>query len=351
MNLLIITQKVDDQDDLLGFFVEWIREFANHFEKIYVITLAKGNYTLPNNVTIASLGKEKKRSKFVQAFLFFWHSFKFTPKVDGVFAHMSPIFAIAAWPLAVIFRKKILLWYLHRSVTLRLRVAEKLSYKVVTAVAESLKFKSNKIVEVGHGINLDKFIKNRQWAKKENEPWRILSVGRISPIKNYETLIDAGKLLRGRGVSFVIKIIGRPVMPGDSEYMKQLKLRVKDAGLEKLVNFSGFVPYSEIQNYYFESDIVVNLTPTGGIDKTILEAMAAGSITLASNAVFNADFGTYAQSLLFYYGNPKDLADKIEKIISLPSQEKEKISLFLRENVSRQHKLSKAIGSITSLLQ
>jgi len=42
MKLLIVTQKVDINDDVLGFFHDWIKEFAKNCEKVTVICLGKG---------------------------------------------------------------------------------------------------------------------------------------------------------------------------------------------------------------------------------------------------------------------------------------------------------------------
>ena len=64
-----------------------------------------------------------------------------------------------------------------------------MSYKVVTAAKESLSTTSKKIVEVGHGIDTEKFETNRDWSQWPFETIEVLSVGRISRIKNYETLI------------------------------------------------------------------------------------------------------------------------------------------------------------------
>ncbi|MEK7538915.1 MAG: hypothetical protein AAB552_03680 [Patescibacteria group bacterium] len=58
MKLLILTQKVDQNDDILGFFHGWIREFAKHAEQVTVIALGVGEYDLPKNVRVFSLGKE-----------------------------------------------------------------------------------------------------------------------------------------------------------------------------------------------------------------------------------------------------------------------------------------------------
>ena len=65
--LLIITQKVDAQDDLLGFFVDWIAEFARRFEEVHVVALEVGTHSLPGNVTVYSLGKDSGKTKIQQA--------------------------------------------------------------------------------------------------------------------------------------------------------------------------------------------------------------------------------------------------------------------------------------------
>ena len=59
MRLLIVTQKVDREDDLLGFFHQWIIEFAKHCESVTVICLEEGSHRLPSNVRVFSLGKER----------------------------------------------------------------------------------------------------------------------------------------------------------------------------------------------------------------------------------------------------------------------------------------------------
>ena len=62
-NILIITQKIDKNDDVLGFFNAWVSEFSKHFNKVLVVCLEKREYDLPNNVRIFSLGKENGHSR------------------------------------------------------------------------------------------------------------------------------------------------------------------------------------------------------------------------------------------------------------------------------------------------
>ncbi|HZZ99172.1 MAG TPA: glycosyltransferase family 4 protein, partial [Candidatus Paceibacterota bacterium] len=115
--LLIITQKVDSHDDLLGFFPSWIKEFSKHCEKVEVIAFSAGEYDLPSNVQVHSLGKDKGDSKLKQGMRMLNLLGRYVPESDAVFAHMSPIFAIIAWPFTFYFGKKLILWYLHRSKT------------------------------------------------------------------------------------------------------------------------------------------------------------------------------------------------------------------------------------------
>ena len=59
MRLLIVTQKIDEQDAVLGFMHGWVAEFARQAESVSVICLEKGEVNLPENARVFSLGKEK----------------------------------------------------------------------------------------------------------------------------------------------------------------------------------------------------------------------------------------------------------------------------------------------------
>lgn len=345
-NLLIITQRVDKDAELLGFFVDWIKEFAFHFDKVFVITLERGVYELPPNVFIYSLGKEKNTTRFFRFLKFYFFLFKLVPRSSGLFAHMSPIFAIASWPVAFIFNKKIILWYLHRSVTFRLKLAEKICYRVITAAKESLNIKSKKIVEVGHGINIRKFEFKRDWLGGM-EKLNILSIGRITRIKNYETLFKAAKILKEKGIDFKITAIGRPVMKPDFSYSDEIKALVNDLKLGSQIEFIDFVPYSRLPEYFKKANLFINMAPTGGIDKVVLEAMASGSLVLVSNTAFRKYFGEY--DLFFRASDANDLAGKIIKLIEMPVQGIENMSAFLVQSVKKHHDLKNTINKITNL--
>lgn len=343
--LLIITQNVDEKDDLLGFFVAWLREFAHHFDQVSVITLAKGTYRLPSNVRVYSLGKEKGDSKMMQAFRMLRLLATLTPRHDTVFAHMSPIFAIVAWPFTKLFGKRLVLWYLHRSLTFKLRLAVRLSDAVVTADTESLTLKDPKIVAVGHGIDITRFATDRSWSDIGSRPLRILSVGRLAPIKDFMTLIRAARILWERKIPVQVRIVGRAIQSFHHDYERQLRSLVQELDLDNIVTFEGFVSYRDMPDRYRWADVVVGGTPRGGIDKVILEAMASGCIVLTSNDVMRKYLTPYADRLVFSHGNPEDLADRISALSDHAAMSDAMIA-----SVKKHHDVHQTVERMTVLL-
>lgn len=303
MRLLIVCQKMDEEDDLLGFFVAWIREFKKHFKHVDVIALHGSNI------------------KLVRWMVLVWRVLWLAPRADAIFCHMSPIFAV----MAGLTGRPTYLWYLHRSVTWKLKLAEKLSKAIFTADVKSLRLKSDKIIAVGHGIDVNRFAVHHRTWNMEHRTWNILSVGRISPIKDFETLLRAAPQAT---------IVGRPIMSGDYAYFEKLK---RLGG-----TFVGFVPYTQMPRYYANADIFVNCSPTGGLDKAVLEAMASGCIVLVRNEAFR----DYLPPELFF-GN---LPEAIKHIQEKTPEELKALSDQLVQRVCSRHALSSTIKKITDFL-
>ena len=154
MKLLIITQKVNREDSVLGFFHSWIREFATHFEKVTVICLEKGTYDLPQNVAVLSLGKEGQRSKvkgqriisrMEYSFRFLRYILGKRKEYDVVFVHMNPEYVVLGGLLWRALGKRIGLWYVHRQTNLKLTIAGRLAQVIFSTTPEAFRLKSNKV--------------------------------------------------------------------------------------------------------------------------------------------------------------------------------------------------------------
>jgi glycosyltransferase involved in cell wall biosynthesis len=290
MNLLIITQKVDRNDSILGFFHAWIKSFSQYFQKITVICLEKGDYDLPENVRVLSLGKERHafNSNIFHRFLYAIKLIKISiterKSYDAVFIHMIPEYVILGGIFWKIFRKDIYLWYAHKTVSLRLKIAEKFVTNFFTASEKSFRLPSKKVMITGQGIDVDYF---KPQNKSGGNNIKILSIGRISPIKNIHILIDVAKLLKNDGLNtFAIELIGNPIAALDWDYLESLKDKIKENKLENNFIFIGKIPNNKVVEYLNDGNIFVNLSGTGSLDKAVLEAMACGLQVLTSNEAF-----------------------------------------------------------------
>jgi len=340
MKLLIITQKVNKNDSILGFFHRWLQEFAKHCEKLTVICLEKGKYDLSKNVKVLSLGKEQDKSRIKYLQNFYRYISNERDNYDAVFVHMNPIYVVLGGLFWRAWNKKIALWYTHKSVDLKLRLAEKLSNIIFTASEESFRLKSDKVVVTGHGIDTE-FFTPKEHSK--GNTFDIVSIGRISPIKKYEVLIDAVGILSEEGKDVHLKIVGGPGTKEQSEYLDSLKKKVQDSGLSEVVQFVGEVANKDIVVYLQDADLFVNLSQTGSLDKAVLEAMACGLPVLTSNEGLRSTL----HDLMFFNDNDsRGLSSKIKYLIGLSDHDRLRIGEALCENVIEDHNLSKLIKNL-----
>ncbi|MFH0803752.1 MAG: glycosyltransferase family 4 protein [Candidatus Tagabacteria bacterium] len=337
MKILVITQKVDENDDNLGFFHGWLEEFSKQTDKVLVIAQFVGAYHLPSNVEVFSLGKEKGYSEIRQLVNFWKLLFRNLSKIDAVFAHMIPMWIVLGCPLFKFYRKNVYLWYVHKSVNLWLEIAEKCIKKIFTASKESCRLKSEKIVITGHGIDSDFFKPDVQKGKRDGK-FKIISAGRITAVKNIDILIEAAEILKNKKFDFEIKVAGAPILEKDKIYFEKLENIIKEKKIEDKIIFTGAIPHKDIVEFYKRGDLFVNLSDTGSIDKAILEAMASGPLVLTSNEAFK----NILPEKYFVGKNPEEIA---QKIIALSKADFDPV---LREYVIGSHGLKKLVEKLSA---
>ncbi|TSC74734.1 MAG: hypothetical protein G01um101444_169 [Parcubacteria group bacterium Gr01-1014_44] len=364
MRLLIITQKVDQEDDVLGFFIGWIKEFSKRFEKVTVICLKAGHYDLPLNVKVLSLGKEKDLPKLGRLFNFYKYIWQERKSYDAVFIHMNPKYVPLGWPVWRMLGKTISLWYAHGHVPPMLRIADRLTDIAFASTKEGYRLNSSKLKIVGQGIDVEKF---HPIVKPQTETFRIVTVGRISPSKDYETLINAATLLtnpeRDRegsqraSVSYgtkdhklAIKIIGDIAYQKQQVYLDGLKNLVNEKELTSVIKFTGPVANKDLPPLLQEADLFVNMGHTGSLDKTVLEAMACGLPILTCNEAYEKVLGEYGELLMYPKKDFIELAKKIGSMINVGIDERVRIGQDLRAIVVRDHNLPGLINKIAGVL-
>ena len=355
MNLLFITRKIDKNDALAGFTYQWVSKFAEKVDTLNVICLEKGDISgLPETVKIFSLGKERRVGKLRKFWNFQKYAFQFVKKSDGIFCHQNPIYTILIASWAKLYRKKIVTWYTHGKVGFQLRLVNLLADVILTASPESFRLPSKKVIVTGHGIDTDFFRPAPTTSyKSQVTSYKILSIGRISPAKDYEPLIEAINILVNKNniKNIQVNIIGAPGLKTQEDYLKKLKDEVENKNLSDYISFLGPKPYPELPWHYQECDLFVNLSRTGSVDKAVLEAMACGKIVLTSNEAFAdilKDKGAY---LMVKPRVAEDLAEKIIAIMNLSENARQDLGRKLREEVIKNHNLDKLIEKITRVFK
>ena len=352
MRLLIITQTIDINDPVLGFFYFWVREFAKHCEMVTVICLQEGNHDFLPSVKVLSLGKEKGASKLKYLFNFYKYIWQERGNYDTIFIHMNQMYVLLGWGIWRILKKKISLWYAHGHVPFSLRVAEKFLDYIFTSTKSGCRLKSNKIRVVGQGIDTDKFLPSVDSKQtKEGGVFKIITVGRISPVKDYETLINAVDLLNKKGVKFKIDIIGGAGLLEQEKYLEDLKIMVVGSGLDSMVNFIGAVPNNDIIDYLQSSDLFVNMSHTGSLDKTILEAMSVGLPVLSCNEALLEVLGDYKNKLMYHKNDFKEFADKIQFVMGLSEEDRREMGNDLRNLVIDKHSIGNLMKKILKIMK
>jgi len=346
VKLLIMTQKIDVNDPILGFFVRWVEEFAKHFEFVTVICLQKGEHNLPSNTKVLSLGKEDGVSRL--KYIFRFYKYILQENYDVVFVHMNQVYILLGGLIWRLLSKKIGLWYAHGHTPFSLHIAEKLSHIIFTSTKSGFRLKSGKLRIIGQGIDTKKF---KPAMRSSDDTFKIVSVGRISPVKDYETIINAVEVLVQKGMNLNVEIIGSAGLPEQESYLSVLKNMVKEKSLGRFINFKGAVPNTEIIPFLQKSDLFVNTSHTGSLDKAMLEAMAVGIPTVSCNEAMLEIFGDYSDKLMYNKKDFNALADGIEFIINLSAEERNKMSSDLRNIVVRRHNISRFIDKISGLYE
>jgi len=293
MKLLVVTQVVDTEDPVLGFFVRWVEELAKHVESVEVICLREGKHMLPVNVHVHSLGKEHEQSMRENTTIYGsasrrgrygWRFLSLVWKLrhdyDTVFVHMNQEYVLIGGWLWKLLGKRVYLWRNHYAGSLQTDIAAAFCAKVFCTSKHSYTAKYQKTTLMPVGVDTERFSPD---ARVERKAHSILFLARMSPSKRPEMLLDALATLARNGTAFTASFVGSP-LPRDEAYYEELK--EKAHALADKITFLPGIPNSQTPDLYRAHEIFINTSPSGMLDKTIFEAAASGCLVLASSKDF-----------------------------------------------------------------
>lgn len=192
-------------------------------------------------------------------------------------------------------------------------------------VAKTLKVNSRKITvtyEAGETIEDEP----EPMEKFTDKPF-IMYLGRPSPHKNLERIIDAFAIVKQSHPGLQLVLVGKT-----DALFRRHKRETERKGIPD-VHFTGFLPDSNTRWLYEHCAAYVFASLSEGFGLPVLEAMAAGAPVVSSNATCSPEiYGDAA-----YYFDPLDISDmaaKITEVIDNPKL-RHKLSAAGREQVKK----------------
>lgn len=254
----------------------WAREFGKYFSEVHVVTTNKKNIENNKYFDITSLS-EPKKSKINSIRILFSVLFKIVKKRNKsnvfVFHHMSVYSVIIIGIPLRIMRIRQSMWFAHSKRSIIIWLANKIVNSIYTPSLNSFPFPGSKVKIIGHGIKSSNIKLNLHTDKRIN---RIICIGRISPIKNIEKLIDlVGKFNSKKNQNIKIDLFG-PVL--NQDYLQSLKV-IADSN-SVILNINSSLSHAQVSQKYRKYRFAYN-GMMNSVDKSALEATAEGCLLIS----------------------------------------------------------------------
>ena len=134
-----------------------------------------------------------------------------------------------------------------------------------------------------HGIDVDLFSGPGENQELPDQPYRILTIARLTAKKGLPTVLRALRLLTNQGLSL------NHILIGDGDDREKILALVNELGLTSVTRWLGTQPHHEVLEHYRNTDLFVlgcEVASNGdrdGIPNVLLESMAVGVPVVATD--------------------------------------------------------------------
>jgi len=212
-----------------------------------------------------------------------------------------------------------------------------------------LGYAAGKIDVIPNGFNLDEFKPDPSGAlsaRKElgvtGDSPLILHVGRVEPLKDYPTLIEAAGILKAQGHAFTLALCGLNIDGGNTELTRW----IREQDVEDRVRLLG--PRKDVRRVMQGADLYVSSSKGEGFPNVIGEAMASGlpcAVTDAGDSArMVAETGRVAPIL-----NPQALSEAMASLLLLPTKERQALGQAARRRVGTHYELGGVVRRFEEL--
>ena len=184
-------------------------------------------------------------------------------------------------------------------------LAEVPTYDLAEWVEANYLIPKEKIRIVPNFVDTQKFIPRNIQTFGTEMPLRIISVGRLNPIKRFDLLIQACS-----------KVCLPLLIAGQGQESENLLSLAKKIGVD--LQLLGQIPHSQLPNFLQQGDIFVITSLREGHPKSVIEAMACGLPCVCVDVPGIRNIIKNGVNGLLVDANPISIASGINKLISNP---------------------------------
>ena len=329
--VIFVTQKLDPGHPLLGATVAKVRALAARVEEVVVVADGVAEGVLPANARARPFGAASRAGRGARFAAALAAELRPRRQRTAVLAHMSPIYAVLAAPLARPLGVPVLLWYTQWHAGRLLRAAERVATHVVTVEHASFPLASRKVVPIGHGIDVGAYSCRPSGAAGG---LRALALGRYAPVKGYAAIVDAARLAVAAGADVRLEIHGPVSNERELRHRRELERLVRASGLDGRVVLHDAVPPAAVPELLAGADVLVSNTVRGAADKVVLEACASCVPVLAPAHAFA---GLLPDELRFPGDDAAALAERLRELAGRDPRERGELGRSLRQRVVDRH--------------
>lgn len=193
----------------------------------------------------------------------------------------------------------------------------------------------------GSGINTQIFQRNTPYPP-QNPKFTFLYFGRLLWDKGVGELVEATRILKEKNYDFQLNLAGSLSYDNSTLIPKS---QVEEWEQADLINYIGKVDRKDVPQLLQSADCVVLPSYREGLSMSLLEASAMEVPLLASDVAGCKDVVQDGETgFLFEVKNAQDLADKMQKMLDLSIEQRQKMGKNARNFVQSNYSIERVMG-------
>jgi glycosyltransferase involved in cell wall biosynthesis len=226
-------------------------------------------------------------------------------------------------------------------------VNQKLLAEVKTVLRDVL---PSRVAVRAMGVDAARFARPGPWAPPgPGEPLRLVTTGRLNPVKGYGDLLDALRLLVDGGLDVTLRVAGEDD-EGGTGYRRTVEGRVAELGLGDRVTLLGAVDEGRVRDELLGAHLFVLASHDEGVPVALMEAMACGLPAVATAVGGVRELVTHgADGILVAPHQPAEIAEAVRGLVAAPARAIA-LAMAARRRVERDFDAARGAETLMELM-